>query len=130
MKCLDSDFLIAVLRGYPEAEDKLRELDQEGRQATTSINSFELFYGASRSREKRNNIEKVKNLLERLEVLPFELGSSERAGEELAALSARGESVDFRDAMMAAVARSNGLPIVSRNRDHFSRFRDLKLEVW
>lgn len=130
MKCLDTDFLIAVLRGNPEAEQKMSQLDSEGRQSTTSINSFELFYGAHRSREKRASVEKVKNLLERLDVLPFESESSQRAGEALAALAAHGEPIDFRDAMIAAVARSNDLPLVSRNREHFSRFRDLKLEPW
>ena len=51
MKCLDTDFLIAILRGKPEARDKLRELDDEGLQETTTFNSIELFYGAYRSRD-------------------------------------------------------------------------------
>lgn len=119
-----------MLRGNHEAEGKLRKLDLEGRQATTSINSFELFYGAYRSRDRGGNVLSVKNLLERLDVLPFESESSARAGETLAALAARGEVVDFRDAMIAAVARLRGLPLVSRNKEHFSRFEDLKLEPW
>lgn len=130
MKCLDTDFLIALLRGVPEAKNKLLELDSEGRHSTTAINAFELFYGAYKSRERKNNLQKVMNLLERLDVIPFELESSEIAGETSAFLSSRGESIDFRDAMIAAVAKSKGLTLVSRNRDHFSRFKDLKLEAW
>ena len=130
MKCLDTDFLIAVLRGQPEARQKMRELDSEGRHATTTVNCFELFYGAYMSREKRSNVERVETLLQRLDVLAFELEASQRAGETLAALSAKGEAVDFRDAMVAAVSESKNLPLVSRNRQHFSRFKDLKLEQW
>ena len=130
MKCLDTDFLVAVLRGQPEARQKMRDLDSEGRHATTTVNCFELFYGAHMSREKRGNVERVENLLQRLDILAFELEASRRAGESLAALSARGEAVDFRDVMVAAVAVSKKLPLVSRNRQHFSRFKGLKLEQW
>ena len=130
MKCLDSDFLIAVLRGDPQARRKLGQLDAEGRHSTTSVNSFELFYGANRSRERRKNTEEVERLLQRLDTLPFDKGSSERAGEELASLAGRGRSLDFRDAMIAAVAVSKGLCVVTRNADHFSRFKGLEVEAW
>ena len=130
MKCLDTDFLIAILRGKPEARGKLRELDDEGRQATTIVNSFELFYGAHRSRDKKGSVQKVRNLLERLDVLPLSMEFSERAGENAAYLASQGESVDFRDAMIAAVAVSNGLTLVTNNKNHFSRFRGLELESW
>ena len=130
MKCLDSDFLVAVLRGDPQAKRRLEQLDAEGRHSTTSVTSFELFYGAHRSRERVKNVEEVERLLERLDVLPFDRKSSERAGEELAALAAKGRAVEFRDAMIAAVAISNGLHLVTRNADHFSRFKGLEVEGW
>ena len=130
VKCLDSDFLVAVLRGDPQAKRRLEQLDAEGRHSTTSVTSFELFYGAHRSRERVKNVEEVERLLERLDVLPFDRKSSERAGEELAALAAKGRAVEFRDAMIAAVAISNGLHLVTRNPDRFSRFKGLEVEGW
>ena len=130
MKCLDTDLLIAALRGVQEARNKISELDREGRHATTSINAFELFYGAFRSEEKRKNLESARRLLERLEVLPFDLGSSERAGEALARLASRGETIDYRDAMIAAIAGANGLTLVTRNERRFGRIHGVKLESW
>ena len=38
--------------------------------------------------------------------------------------------MDFRDAMVAAVAASKGLCVVTRNADHFSRFKGLEVEGW
>lgn len=73
---------------------------------------------------------KVKNLLERLDVFSLGVEQSEKAGEVSALLLSRGESVDFRDAMIAAVAMSNGLTLISRNTDRFSRFRGLKIDSW
>ncbi len=130
VKCLDTDFLVAVLRGREDAQNKMSEIDLEGRQATTSVTAFELFFGAFKSAEKRNNVEKTKVLLERLDVLPFDLKSSEIAGEALARLKELGETIDFRDAMIAGIARVNGLTLVTRNKEHFSRVKDLRIEIW
>ncbi len=130
MKCLDTDLLIAILRGKEEAKRKIQELDIQGRQATTSVSAFELFYGAYRSKERRSNLEETRRLLQRLDVLPFESESSEKAGETLATLAARGELIDYRDAMIAAIAKVNGLALVTRNAEHFSRIKGLESEPW
>jgi len=130
VKCLDTDFLVAILRGKENAERKMVEMDREGRHSTTAINAFELFYGAYKSNQKMTNVEKTKALLVRVDVLPFELESSERAGEILAELSARGDSIDFRDAMIAGIARAKGLSLVTRNKEHFARVKELKIELW
>jgi predicted nucleic acid-binding protein len=130
VKCLDTDFLVAILRGKETAERKMVELDREGRHNTTAINAFELFYGAYKSNQRLTNVEKTKAILERVDVLPFELDSSERAGAILAELSARGDSIDFRDAMIAGIAKANGLSLVTRNKEHFARVKELEIEVW
>jgi tRNA(fMet)-specific endonuclease VapC len=130
VKCLDTDFLVAILRGKEMAERKMVELDREGRHSTTAVNAFELFYGAYKSNQRPINVEKTRALLERVDILPFELDSSEQAGEILAELSARGDSIDFRDAMIAGIARTNGLSLVTRNKEHFARVMELKIEPW
>ena len=55
MKCLDTDFLVAILRGKDDAKSKMESLDAEGHNATTTINAFELFYGAYKSTNKINS---------------------------------------------------------------------------
>jgi predicted nucleic acid-binding protein len=130
VKCLDTDLLIAILRGKEEARRKMQELDTEGRQATTSVNTLELFYGAYRSKERRSNLEAMKRFLQRLDILAFDSESSEMAGEILASLAARGEPIDYRDAMIAAIAKVNGLTLVTRNVAHFSRIRSFESESW
>ena len=130
MNCIDTDFLVAVLRGRKEAERRMEELDKEGRQATTSVNALELFYGAHRSRESRNNLERTNALLGRMDVLPLDLRASNKAGEILADLAEEGDAIDFRDALIAGISVVNGLPVMTRSRDHFSRVKGLKLEIW
>lgn len=130
MKCIDTDFLIAILRGKQDAKRKMEELDQEGRHATTAVTCFELLYGAYRSREKSDNVEKAKVLLGRLDVLPLDLGSSDKASEILASLADDGKAIDFRDALIAGISIANSLPLITRNNEHFSRIKGLKIEKW
>lgn len=130
MKCVDTNLLVAILRGKEDARKKMQELDREGRQATTTISSFELFYGAYKSHEIENSVNHVSTLLGRLDVLPLDYESSKKAGEVLADLSAAGKTIDFRDALIAGISMANGMTLVTRNKEHFSRVRGLRLEQW
>ena len=130
MKCLDTDLLIAILRGKKEACPVATELDQEAKEATTAINAFELFFGAYKSERKIENTKEAQKLLERLEVIPMDTSAAQRAGEISANLFAKGEPIDFRDAMIAAIALEKDLTLLTRNKAHFSRIKGLKVQTW
>ncbi len=130
MKCIDTDFLIAILRGKQEAYESVLKIDEEGKEATTAINAFELFFGANRSERKKENIREAQKLLERLEVIPLDTLSAKRAGEISATLVAKGEAIDFRDAMIAGIALEKDLTLLTRNNAHFSRIKGLKVQTW
>ncbi len=130
MKCLDTDLLIAILRGKEEAYNKVTKIDEESRGATTAINAFEIFFGAYRSAMKSENVKEAVKLLERLELIPFDLASSRKAGELTAELREKGQPIDYRDAMIAGITIENDLTLVTRNKSHFSRIKNFKLETW
>jgi len=130
MKCLDSDLLVAILRGKKEALTIVEELDKEVKGSTTSVNAFEIYFGANKSVRKNENTREASRLLERLTVFPFDLSSSRRAAEISAKLVAKGESIDYRDAMIAAIAIENGLTLVTRNESHFRRIKGLQIKAW
>ncbi len=130
MKCLDTDLLIAILRMNPDAEGKISQLDEESRNATTAINAFELYYGANKSQKKTINLEGTKKLLSRLDILPLDEDSAEKAGEYFADLEKRGLQVEFRDALVAAISTRNHLTLVTRNKKHYSRMSEVSIESW
>ena len=130
MKCLDTDLLFAILRGKPETQTIVEELDREGKAATTSVNAFEIYFGANKSDQKNQNVKETSKLLERLAVFPLDLNSSRRAAEISAKLVAKGETIDFRDSMIAAIVIENDLTLFTRNKAQFKRIKELKIEVW
>ncbi|MEE8403480.1 MAG: type II toxin-antitoxin system VapC family toxin, partial [Candidatus Hydrothermarchaeaceae archaeon] len=69
---IDSDILIEHLRGNQETTAKIRFMEEEGEYLyTTPINSFELYYGAYKSKKVEKNIRAVDELLKRLMLLPL-----------------------------------------------------------
>ena len=127
---MDTDLLVAILRKKEEAQKKMDQLDKEGRQATTTVNAFELFYGAHKSKMAEENVTKTRTILSRLLVLPLGLGSAERAGDIFAALERKGTALDFRDAMIAGIALDSKLPVVTRNKRDYSKVPGLEVEEW
>lgn len=130
MKCLDTDLLVAILRGDDEAEEKIRQLDEEGRNATTSINAFEIFYGAYKSKRREKNVEGSKRLLSRMDILSIDGGAAEKAGSIFAKIELEGLPVEFRDVLIAASSIENHLTLVTRNKKHYQRISDLSIETW
>ncbi|MDR1993364.1 MAG: type II toxin-antitoxin system VapC family toxin [Nitrososphaerota archaeon] len=130
MKCLDTDLLVAILRGKREVCQIVEELDWESKGVTTVINVFELFFGASKSDRRNENVAEVQTLLEKLEILPLDNFSAKKAGEIFADLAIKGQVMDFRDAMIAGIVIENNLTLITRNIAHFSRVKNLSVETW
>ena len=58
--CLDTDFLVALLRNRLEAAKKAEEYDSLGVEASTTLmNAFEIYLGAFRSKEAEKTLSKL-----------------------------------------------------------------------
>ena len=98
---------------------------------TASICVMELRYGALRMPGRADlwgNIEQ--RIISKLTILDFAYREAIKAAEVLRDLHAAGEPVGIEDVMIAAIALTNSLVVVSANTKHFSRIADLQLENW
>jgi predicted nucleic acid-binding protein len=127
--CVDTSVLVDNLRGRSETVDFLRRLEESGANLfTTSVNSFELYYGAYRSAKRERNITAARALLKRLIVLELTEEGSEEAGRILSILEAKGERVDFRDVLIGAIAKLHKTTLITRDTEHFKRIPDLNIK--
>lgn len=129
MRCLDSDILIAILRGDRSVLPFIKKLDEEGKDFTTSVNAFEILFGAKKS-NKEKNIEESRKLLAKLEILRFDEKAAEKASDIFSELSKKGEQIELQDLFSASIAIANGCRLVTRNIKHFSRIKELETEKW
>ena len=131
MVCLETDFLVALIRKDPNAIEKLKKLVENGeRLTTTPINAAELFKGAYRSKNVDDSLRKVRGILSKLDLLDFNLTASDIYGQITSELERRGEKIGEMDALIASIALAHNERVVTRNVKHFSRVRGLEIESW
>ena len=127
-KCLDTDILIDNLRGVPHTINEIKRIEENGDiLSTTTINIFELTYGAYKTKEIRRNLQAIDTLLSRLKIHSFNEKAAATAAEIVANLEKEGNTIDFRDAFIAATAITNNTTLYTRNIKHFNRVPKLKL---
>ena len=113
----------------------LARLEEHGAACATAAPIIhELRYGAlllSPSRRRKAIERYVDEVVLRIyPVLPYDHAGAERHAEERARLARLGRPAPFVDSLIAAVAVSNGLTLVTRNVHDFHAFRDLSVESW
>ncbi len=126
--CIDTNILIGFLRKDPVVTAWITSREKDCILATTMINSFELYSGAYSSANRSKNLRAVKELLSRVIVLHLTDVASEKAGQYYADLRAKGQSIEFRDILVGAIAASEGFRLKTSNVSHFSRMSGLVLD--
>lgn len=131
MTCLDTDFIVDLLRRLPDAERKLEILTSDGdRLTTTPLNASELYKGAYKSTKPIEEAKKVRRLLDTLDVLEFSIAASETFGKLSNELTRNGKVIGDFDLLIASIALTHGEPLLTRNTRHFSQIPGLALETY
>lgn len=121
---LDTTIMIGHLRKKRESH-LITLLQHRAELATTIVNAFELYYGAYRSRNVKENLSGVKGFLSSIQVLMVDEASAEKAGEVLAHLEREGKAIDPKDLFIGCTAVKNGYAVLTNNREHFERIPEL-----
>ncbi len=121
----DTDVLIDAFDKEREPmRRRVLELAQSGELATTAITLHELTAGP---RTTGAQLEVLHAALEPLVVLPVTRGAADVAAGANRYLARRGEAIAVPDTLIAGVCIAHGLPLLTRNREHFSRVPGLEL---
>jgi predicted nucleic acid-binding protein len=125
---IDTDILVDILRNVRKTVDFITELEKkEYLFSTTVVNVFELYYSAYKSRNRAKNLAATGELLKRLIILNMKFDSAKKAGQIHARLEAQGKSIGLRDAVIGAISLNEGYSVVTRNVEHLSQIKGLKL---
>ncbi len=129
MYLLDTDILIYSLKGNEAVISHLRRHSNDPIK-TTVISLMELYYGAHKSQHKTGNLSKVKAIAQSIEIISPGPETAEIFGLLKSDLELSGNRLDDFDLIIAAVALSHNLTLVTNNIKHFNRIEDLKCENW
>ncbi len=127
---LDTDILIALLKGDPKANKAMEHLEENGEQAaTTMLTSYELLRGAHISSNPERNLAEVQELLSNIEILDLTIQACEEASKIYRDLRKTGRLIGEFDTLIAAIAKTCGEPLMSRD-SHFALIQGIKVEKW
>ncbi len=117
---LDADVLIDYLLGEGVASavaDRLRAKAA----ATSAVVVYELTRGVAEGERGE-----LRQALRGVRVYPLDDRAARRAAELWRHLESKGQRIGDRDVLTAAIALTVGLPLLTRNSDHFRRVPGLK----
>lgn len=131
---LDTNILAEPLRPQPSIAvlDQLKRHQEE--LATASVVWHEMWFGCWRlpPSARRAAIETylTQVVAPSIPILPYDREAARWHAEERARLAALGKTPSFADGMIAAVAKTNNLVLVTLNLGDFSGFDGLSHESW
>ena len=126
-KCLlDTNIVIALFANETSVKENLATT---GEVFVASVVIGELFYGAHKSAQAKENIARIDDFASNSVVLGCDTETSRIYGEIKNALRLKGRPIPENDIWIAAVAIQHGLALVSRD-SHFNEIDNLKIEVW
>jgi predicted nucleic acid-binding protein len=119
---VDTDILIDVARGVEEAIEALEEWETERIVGVSAITYMELLVGCRDKREQRA----VEKFMERFELISVNIEITEEAIQLLRRYRLS-HGLLIADALIAATAMANGIPLVSKNQRDYRYIDDLEL---
>lgn len=129
MYLLDTNVCIEVLRGNEELAGHLARRDPSTLKLCSVVKA-ELFYGAGFSAEKAANLRAVEAFCAPFVSLAFDDACAKAYGALRAELRQRGLQAGSNDLMIAAIALTHELTLVTHDTKEFERIAGLGLEDW
>jgi tRNA(fMet)-specific endonuclease VapC len=126
---LDTDIMSDLIRNPQGKAAKRIAKVGEDNICTSIIVAAELRDGCARSGSKRL-LKSVQDLLDEINVLPFDVPADAEYGAIRSELEAGGVPIGSNDLLIAAHACATGATIVTANANEFKRVRGLKVENW
>jgi len=130
---LDTNTLSELGRPRPDDRALTRLREAPDTLATTTTCWHELRYGVERllpSRQRDRLTAMLHDIESTVAILPFDKAAAAWLASERARLDRAGRPVPLVDAMIAAVAATRGLTLVTRNTSDFGSLRGLDVETW
>jgi len=95
-----------------------------------TVVQMELYYGAYRSTQTERNLSLLERFLSQFAVLPLDSSAAKVAGRIRSELAATGTPIGPSDLLIAAIALTHNLTLVTHNTREFSRVSGLAIEDW
>lgn len=127
---LDTDVLVALLKGVQEANEAFQRLEEKDDQiVTTIISAYELLRGAYISSKTEKNLTEIQELLSNMQVLDLTLQACDEASKIYRDLRKKGCLIGEYDVLIAGIAKAHAERVLTRD-GHFKLVEGLNTTEW
>jgi tRNA(fMet)-specific endonuclease VapC len=127
---LDTNICIYIIKKHPEAVlNRFRQHSPKD-VAISIITLFELEYGIEKSRHAKRSRQALSKFLSPLTLVGLDRDAVSEAASIRARLEKKGMPIGPYDLLIAGIARSRDMTLVTNNTKEFERIGTLKLENW
>ncbi len=130
MKCLDTSVIIDLLRNKKEAVEKVKSIGEDAI-LTTRINIFEVLFGifVKRGKDSQKFSEGITSLMSKVKILELDEVSCIQSAKIKSNLVLHRKEIEDADCFIAGIMLANGCDtIITKNKDHFNRIKEIKVE--
>jgi predicted nucleic acid-binding protein len=127
---LDTDILSEFLRGNPKVIAKVdAHLKEYGFVSISIITYYEILNGLL-YKDARKQLSKFEEFVELNKVIPLTLRMAKKAATIQADLRKKGTEIGHTDTLIAGIAMTSELQLITNNTDHFIRIKGLEIANW
>jgi tRNA(fMet)-specific endonuclease VapC len=127
---LDTDILSEFLRGNPKVISNVDEhLKKFGFISLSIITYYEILNGLL-YKDAKKQLSKFEEFVELNKVIPLTLPMAKTAANIQADLRKKGTEIGHTDTLIAGIAITSELQLVTNNTDHFIRIKGLEIANW
>ena len=127
---VDTDILSEFLRGTDTVVDNAKIYLENYDSINFSIITYYEILNGLLYKDARKQLKRFSNFAELNKILPLTLSATRRAAEIYANLRKKGEPIGHTDCLIAGIALTNNLLLVTNNDDHFKRIEGLEIVNW
>lgn len=122
MIIFDTSILVEILNGSEIGIKTIKELDYDIR-CTTTISTYELELGI-----KEKEINKLKSLLDDLEILNFDIDSSRESAKIEKKLKKEGKLINKMDILIAGICKKHNAKLITLDLD-FLKIENIDVKI-
>lgn len=127
---IDTDILSLFLRNHQNVKHHFQRYLTEHSTINISIITYYEIVSGLKYKDAHKQLKSFKELAKNSSVLLATEESMDIAAEIYADLRKKGELIDDIDILIAGIAKSNDLVLVTHNRNHYERIAGLVIEDW
>ena len=127
---VDTDILSEFLRGTPKVVENVEKYLQSYDAINFSIITYYEILNGLLYKDAKNQLRKFTDFAALNKILPLTISATTKAAETYADLRKQGQPIGHTDCLIAGIALTNGLQLVTNNTDHFKRVKGLELVNW